>query len=161
MEIRWRDGYRNRVPVKTAYDELERIRAEYHGDIDPEIVYVVSKDPHAALYDAFEHDESKAAHLHNVELARGMIRSLIATRHETVGVSRVYEICTAYEGGGDEPTKKVYRTVEDVLADPASRAALLGDAIRAALSFRKRFAALQELSQIVDAFDNFLKRQNL
>jgi hypothetical protein len=53
-------------------------------------------------------------------------------------------------------TQHVFRTVEDQLSHPDYRAQLLGQAVRDALAFRRRYAALSELATLIEVIDEVI-----
>lgn len=69
---------------------------------------------------------------------------------------RAYESIRVVEVSDRKPpeTKHVFRRTEDILADDAGRADLLAQAVRDAIAFRRRYAALSELSQLIEVIDD-------
>jgi hypothetical protein len=52
------------------------------------------------------------------------------------------------------PERKVYRTTEDILSDPVTRAEFLSKALSELSAFRRRYANLSELATVFATIDN-------
>ena len=157
MEIKFRKGSRIKGDALTVYTELERIRIDNNGKLTPDSVVSESKNPSSPLHDNFEWNGRKAAHQWRLCQARAVIRSIEIIRIEAPHVhTRAYEVRTEAQKPGIEQAKKVYQTIDDILADPVARAELMGNAITDAIAFRKRYAALSELATVFREVDSFL-----
>ena len=147
----WKKGYHAKIDAKVAYAELEKIRAE--GEVTADTVVASAKPKDSPLHAVFEWNNTKAAGEFRKEQARRMLRSVEVVHVESPDrPSRVYETKTIRTESGKP--KKVYTTVHEILADPVARDELLLSAVRDALSYRKRYAALSELATVIDAIDN-------
>jgi len=156
MKVSWKGNFPSRgVAAKIAYKELESVRGK-DGNITPEAIIKRAKSARSPIHPIFEWDDGKAAAQYRLRQARNMIGCIEVVR--TVGPKvpmRAYEVRNARPAESKKP-RRVYDSVEQVLADPAAKADLLAQAIRDAAYFRKRYHALQELSQVIAAFDGFL-----
>ena len=158
MEIKFKSGSHVKTKPEVVYNELERVRKMGDGDINIQTLVDESKPKTAALHDEFEWSNAKAAGKYRLEQGRYLARSLIiedddrpATRvYESV---RVVEVAKATE---KPKVKHVFRTTEDIMADPDTRDELLGQAIRDALAYKKRYHNLQELAKVFAALDEVL-----
>jgi len=164
IEISWREGAdrHHKTSAKVAYKELERIKKAAGGDLVPSHVVDASRPSSAPLHQEFQWDDVSAAERWREEQARGIIRDVRVVYDQAPSiVTRAYQVVntTAHPNKeGDKPRAvKVYRTTEEILADPGARADLLMQAMRDAQAFRKRYAGLQELWQIFASMDDFLK----
>lgn len=154
-DIKWREGYRSKVKAEDAYAVLQGIRESHNGELTPEDVLKKAKLKRSPIHNAFEWDDEKASHKYRLEQSRGMIRSIEIVRDSLPErPTRVFEIIRVSTPNEDKPTKNVYKTTEDILADPVARDELLSRAIRDALSFRRRYHMLSELAKVIDVLDN-------
>ena len=69
--------------------------------------------------------------------------------------SRQYMVVTEAAKQG-QPERKVYRTTKEIMQDPIARDEVLGNAIREAISFRRKYAELSELANVFVAMDDFV-----
>ena len=152
--IKWRDGSRYKCTASAAHHFLERIKSENGGEINFSDAVHKSKPKDAPLHNDLEWSDKKCGELYRVGQVKKLTRSIqvvvkgVETRaYESTRV----EVCSAEK---PEPEiRNVWRSVEDVLADPAARNELLGQAVRDALAFRRRYAALSELATLIDTID--------
>ena len=164
MEVRWRAGSRfTKVKAEDAYAELEDIKQESGGVITPAAVVERAKDDTNVLHEAFEWDDATAANKHRLSEARNLIRSVQVIRTDTpiAQAMEVYHHVTRTTSKEGEEPKKVYMRIDDILADPVAKAELLKNAIVDALTFKKKYYLLSELSQITGAIDMTLEDMDL
>lgn len=157
MEIRFKKGTRIKNDAETVYNELERIRAIGEGDIALQTLVDESKPKGAALHDEFEWHNPTAANQWRLQQARKVVQSIEIVNDDSTSV-RAYESVKVVSAEADEPAKpkRAFRSIEDVMGDPETRDELLGQAIRDALHYRKRYQCLQEFSKVFAAFDEVL-----
>lgn len=162
MKVRWKTGTRIGVKAEVAHRFLERIRTENGGTLPAAEVVRQSKPKDAPLHNEFEWDDKKCGDLYRQEQARYIIRKIEVVRPEMPKVpTRAYESVTVSEPAtAEKPAKQIstFMSVEDVLRDPAARAELLGQAVRDALAFRRRYAALSELSNLIHVIDEEVQK---
>jgi len=153
-KVRWKtNANTGGVDAETAYQEIEKVRAAFGGDIAAEHVVKAASDSANPLHGIFEWDDSEAARQHRLTQARTLMRSIEVVYEEPERrPHRVYEVSHAAKRG-DKQDATTYRTVEELMTDPASRDRLIGDAIKQAMAFRRRFQALRELQLIFEAID--------
>lgn len=147
MKIVWKSGSQFKVDVEIAHREVERIRAKHGGEATPEAVVEAAKSKRNPLHEEFEWDDAVAANEHRLEQARWMLRSIQIVREDvrTDRPQRLYEVVrTRVEG--ERKARNVYRTVDDIMADPQTRAELLSRALRELVSWQQRYRGLQELA---------------
>jgi len=155
MKAYWKKGSQHATDASKAYAELERIR-EKEGCLVPAVVVAAASKPRNPLHKEFEWDDSAAAGEYRLEQARRMLRSLEVVYEASPDKQmRVYEVVTQ-PAHKDMPERKVYDDVGKILADPALRDELLARAIQEAISYRRKYSQLQELSLVFAAFDKFL-----
>ena len=159
MKVKWKTGSRiNCCTPTAAYRFFERVRKESDGVVDVDKAIHWSKPKDAPLHNALTWNKDDALKKVQRDEMRYAIRSIEVVRDEIATPMRAYEsvqVEVVEESGKDEKPKKqhVFRTVEDQLSHPDYRAQLLGQAVRDALAFRKRYAALSELSLLIEVID--------
>jgi hypothetical protein len=158
MDINWSAGSRFKTDAAVAHKEVERIRIKNGGDIDAEQIVQAAESKRNPLHKEFEWDDALAAHQHRLEVGRLLLRSLVVVRDDisTDRPQRVYHHIST-PATKTEETKRVYRTAEDVLADPDTRADLLRRALKELISFRDRFRDLQELAIVMRQIDTLVE----
>lgn len=158
MQIVWKPGSQFKVDVEVAYREVERIRAKNGGNATAETVLEAAKSKRNPLHEEFEWDNETAAHEYRLTQARSLLRSIQIIRDDTPSQTpqRVYEVVTIRNTEEDKP-KKVYQTVDEIMADPDARAELLSRALRELVAWQKRYRALQELAVVFRATQEVLE----
>lgn len=158
MEVKWKSGARFKSDPEKAYEEVEKLRKANDGVIEPEVLVESAKSDKSVLHVEFPWNNKIAAHEHRLTIARTILRSFVVVRDEikTDRPQRTYEVVNAPKKPKEKP-KKVYRHIDDIMADPDCRAELLGRALKELISFRNRFRDLQELSVVMRAVDSVLE----
>ena len=156
-KVQWKRGFQSKVKPDVAFKELERIKGKNSGVLTAGIVVLEAKKARNPLHKQFEWDNDEAADQYRLEQARRMLRSVEVTYKESPMTPPTRQYVTVTEEAvRDEPERKVYKSTAEVLADPIARDEMLSDAIRDALSYRRKYAELQELSQVFASLDDFL-----
>ena len=156
MDIKWKKGSRCVGDAVKVYKELETIRKREKG-LKPESIVKKAKSKRSALHNNFTWDDTEAANSHRIAQARYIIRSIEVVYEEAPKVqARMYEITTAPAKDGEEP-HNIYQSTKELLEDPIARDELLSRAIREALSYRKKYHGLSELSKVFQAMDGFVE----
>lgn len=158
LEVSWKPGSKYTVNPEQAYDAVEKIRQKNNGDVLPEHVVAAAKSKRHVLHSEFEWDDTVAATEHRMEQARKLLRSLVVVRDEIVSErpQRAYEVVRNKPTTEDRP-RNVYRKMEDIMADPDTRAELLGRALKELVRIRNQFRDLQELAVVMRAIDETLE----
>lgn len=163
--VRWAAGYHARCKPEDALAVLKSIQdSTGDGDITPSQVVAAASDPDSPIHPVFTWDDGEAAKAYREEEARRLVRSLIvqySQRGKNAIESRVYEVVRAVPASKDSPGKKVYRAMEDLLADPQARGELITRAMNEHLTWRRRYQQLQELAVIFEAADRVIERVGL
>lgn len=156
--VSWADGYRARINADIAFRELERIKKLEGGDIKVEVVHdKYAKNKTNPLHDALEWNNAKAGREHRLYQLRTMVRCIRIIHPKAPSPKPVpaFVNVTRHARKAQEP-RRVYTDIESALTDPVYRAEVLTNALREAASFRKRYAALSELSTVFHAIDKIL-----
>jgi tRNA A37 N6-isopentenylltransferase MiaA len=154
--IQWKQGYRARIDAIKAHKELEDIR-RLDGNLTAANVLKRAKDKSSSLHKQFDWDDGEAANQWRLEQARRLIRSIEVIRLDAPKRPyKAYNVVTVPATASDPKVRKVYQSTEEALADPVMRDEILGNAIRDAISFRRKYAALQELAQVFSEIDRMI-----
>lgn len=154
--IQWKQGYRAKISAEKAHAELERIR-KVHGSLTAANVLERASAEDSALHNQFDWDDSYAGNQWRLEQARRLIRSIEVIRLESPHKPyKKYSVVSLPAVANETTPRKVYQSTEEALQDPVMRDEILGNAIRDAISFRRKYAALQELSQVFAAVDDLV-----
>lgn len=142
---KWRPQSGIKVDAKVAGKELERIK-ERDGKITPVALLEDAKARNNPLHKAFEWSDTKAAHEYRLWQARHLINSIIVV----------------VRGGNSEASKtpkrafisvrvdkkKQYSPRAQVLSEADLRLQMVNQAIRELISWRDRYADLDELEAV-------------
>lgn len=155
--VGWKSGFRAKVDAGKVLSEVDKIREKHDGRVTAALVVDHARPKRSPMHNQFEWNDKIAAEEHRKEEARTMLRSIevVYAGAQEVGPVRALEVVT--EVIDDEP-QKVYRSSAEILEDPAARDELLGNAIRDALIFKRRYARLSELAGIFHELDEFVSR---
>ena len=153
----WKQGSKFSGDPTKVYNELERIKKKNNGVLVAGMIVHESKRSNSPLHKHIRKlGVEDAAEEHYLSVARKLIGSIEVVREDAPEKKmRAYEVVTQ-EAHRDLPERKVYRSTEEIMSDPAMRDELLARAIRDAIAYRRKYHDLQELSQVFVALDEFL-----
>ena len=155
--VRIREGFRVQTSPQILYAELERIRNNSDGKLQPRDIVREASSPLAALHSEFEWDDAVAADKQRTAHASYLVRSIEYLSPTSTPV-RAYESYDLVRTG-PTTTAKVYTRTEDILADPMARENLLARALKELESFKRRYAGLTELAHIFNAIKKKRKKK--
>ena len=145
--------------IELVRQELQKIAAQKDGYISPEDVVVAARIPESPLHDRFLWDDSEAAHRFRLVQAGMLLRRVKITviRMEGDQDQNIITVTPVRRFQSDPNRRQLregsYARVEDLMADPDKRVALLQSARTELLAIRKRYAELEELSAIWKTID--------
>ena len=155
MIVRLKKSSRVKNSAETVFQAVEAAKDD-EGNIDLQSIVDAAKPKNAPLHGEFTWEQRTAANKWRLHEARRVVQS-IEVVHEESPATRAWESVTVVEKNADPEDapkgKRVFRSVEDIMADPAQRDELLVQALRDAAAWRKRYAGLQELAQVFQAID--------
>jgi hypothetical protein len=161
MKAYWKKGSQHKVDATKAYNEIERIRGKHDGAVMPEVVIMEAEKKRNPLHREFNWDDTEAAHQYRLTQARGLLRHIEVIHESAPEIPmRAFEVVTQ-PAFSDTPERQVYRSTEEILQDPGMRDELLARAIRDALTYRRKYHALSELSQVFQSLDDFLVKNEV
>lgn len=155
-KVYWKRGYRGKMDPRKAFNELERIKAKNGGILTAGLVITEARNPRNPLHtEIFKLDVEEAAEHHYLREAAKLMGSVEVIYEETPHIppTRFYVTVTE-EPKNDQPERRVYKSTTEALEDPVMRDEVLGNAIREAIAFRRKYAALSELAEVFVAIDH-------
>jgi predicted TIM-barrel fold metal-dependent hydrolase len=137
--------------MDSIYAELEKIRLNNDGMLDPHAVVMEAQPESHPLHNYFEWDNSKAAHAHRIWQARQLISCTVIIIPET------NEKVTAYVSLREDRGNGGYRSMQEVLTDDELKAKMLKEALSDLEAWRIKYQSLKNLNPIFKAYDRMLK----
>lgn len=159
MDIKWKQGTQHKVEPEAAYKVVMDVRKKNNGEASADDIVKAATPKRNPLHPEFEWDDATAGHEYRLTQARAIVRHLVEVRKDTKTSrpQRIFEVVRVPQKvdseGKRQRVKSVYRTVEDIMADPDMRSELLGRALRELISIRNRYRDLQELAVVLRAID--------
>lgn len=151
MIYEWKVPSVMKVDAQTAGEEFERI-CEKNGKLDPADVVEESRPESAPLHNCFEWRDNFAAEMFRKTQASQMIRAITTVvespKEEPVEVR-------AFVNTGDK-----YAPIATVLKSEDSTAFMLKCARSELQSFKRKYAALAELSGVIKSIDDFMEEEH-
>lgn len=164
----------NTIDKATAISiELNIIKDLNNGLLSPVNVVEYASDPKTALHSRFQWDDTKAAEEYRVWQARqiismelivirpkkqgGVQRIPILDRKPTDIITRQF-VSLRQDRRAEDKMERGYRCIEEVLSNTGMRVTLLEEAKRDMITFKHKYGALIELTNVVSAMDKILDR---
>lgn len=144
----------NNNNVQAVGNELFNILNK-HGNIKPETVLVEAKKTWSPLHNAFEWDDSVAAHEHRLWQARTLVNSVrvVTERGEEILEQRVFvNVITG--------TSRGYMYIPQVMSNEALREQVLKKAENDLLAWKARYEELTELAEIFTVIERIVERKH-
>lgn len=142
--------YKGRNPL--ILKELELIRKENNGVINPHDVIEYAKNPNTSLHSCFEWDNTKAAKEYRLYQARSLIAVMVIVEPNTQKEVKAYVNVRK-----DDSEKRGYISTKEV---KEHRSSILLDAFMELENFKRKYFFVQELKPIVRSIEEFLKENN-
>ncbi len=128
--------------------ELERIRLENDGMLNPHTVVEVAREPENVLHGHFTWDDTEAAEKYRLWQARKLINTIVTILpNETTSV-RMYVSLK-----DDRDDEGGYRGLVDVLSDDEMRVRLLKEAFSEFNHFKMKYNHLKALAPVFKAME--------
>ena len=157
--IEWVPQFPHRgTDASQVHAAVEQVRAEHGGRFTDDDIVHAAEDQGSAMHRIFEWDNGKAGHAYRCQQARTMVRALRITYVAPKGVPatsvRAFEVVVKKpQGAPKDAPRTLYSSHAEAMADPASREALLAEAITQLMSWRRRFRLLNEFDRLFDEID--------
>lgn len=149
---KWKAGSRCCGDVQRVGDFLEDLRAKHNGMLTAEIVVKAAKAKRSPLHSYFEWDDSAAASMYRDEQARGLIRSVSIVWEASPDSVKVIRAFVHIQGVGS-----AYTSTIEALSDSGMREYVLKQAYEELLVVQRKYADLEELSEVFQKIGDFGK----
>lgn len=136
------------VAAQTAGEELDRIYRE-HGELKAADVVDESRNAAAPLHSIFEWNDTAAAEMYRINQAEKLIRAVVVTVPEEGTKSGQPRLVRAYV----HTEESAYHPIGVVVANTDYTKIMLTEALRELAAFRKKYAALTDLTSVFDTID--------
>ena len=157
MQIRYKKGWKPSVPIDDAKAAIDAA-TDSDGNISPDRLAADAKPKNAPLHGIFTWTNSKAADKWRNFEARRFIGRIEVVIDESPAVRAYHSVEVVVQEAVMAETKSVFRSVSEIMNDPASRDELLRQAISDALRFKSKYHALSELALVFAAIDETAKK---
>ena len=136
----------------TITDELNLIKDQNNGFLDPVAVVEFARNKATALHGRFEWDDGEAAERYRIWQARMVIRMELTVIPGDTRERSVRAFVSLLDDRRAE-TDNGYRCMLEVLTDSDLREQLLDEAKKEMLYFRRKYSQLSELSKVFEAME--------
>lgn len=150
MVFKWKDGSRHKGNAQKIGEELLKVRKKY-GNIEAETVVKAAISTRSPLHSQFNWDDKSAAHQHRLEQARCLVRSIVTIHPERTDEKVIPAFAAVSKG---EPNKSIYVPFLEGIAHEPTRSEILARAKAELRAFRRKYALLQELTDVFKAIDD-------
>lgn len=141
-------------------NELETIRlADSKKRLRPEAVVEAAKSPSSRLHDYFDWDDEVAGEKWRKAQARTLIRVAVFTPPGSNEEYRMYCNLTSDRQVDDDGTTGGYRSTVEVMGDEQLCAILMADALREMRTFEAKYAKLEGLAPILEAYRTMIAEE--
>ena len=137
------------MKMEVIYTELETIRQNNEGVLNPHDVVECARPSNSPLHTHFEWDDEKASEQYRLWQARQLI-SLVVTA--ITPETKEYEVRT-YVSLTSDRKEGGYRLITDVLENTETRTQMVKDAMSELKTFRVKYGKLNELAKVFSAMD--------
>lgn len=138
---------------KESTKEILQKIAEQNGALTPEAVLDFAKPKTSPIHHLFEWSNSKAAELYRLTQARELIRRIkveyITEESKSVTVRAYHHVTTQQDS---DESRGVYVPLDVAMSN--YRDQLLAQCMRDMEAFRRKYAALQEIADVIAAMDS-------
>lgn len=138
------------VDPKVAYEEVERIKNKYSGELTAEVLLKESRPVNAVLHSCFNWNDSDAAHRYRLGQAKELLQNIqvnVVSDGEAKKV-RVYEVVKHQDGKG------VYKNIETFTSDDMDFIRL--QVMKSITNYRNKLSVYKEFQKAVKHLDNAL-----
>ena len=133
--------------------ELERIRLENDGVLNPGIVVDVARAPKNILHSRFTWDDTEAAEKYRIWQARQLISMVVTIMPNETKPVRAYVSLKDDRIKIDSEESGGYRLTVDVLNDNEMRVRMLKEAFTEFKYFREKYNHLKSLAPLFEAME--------
>ena len=158
MIIRLKKGSRVSASAEDVFTEVENAKVD--GNVELPILIERARPKGSPLHREFTWDNGVAADQWRLHEARKVVQS-VEVIYDDAQPTRAWQsvTVTTTDDNGKPAARKVFRSIGEILDDPMQRSELLARAISDATLWRRKYADLQELTQIHAAIDDAMLKK--
>lgn len=145
MAIEWKVKGIYKANAQAVYDEIQQIGDTY----TPEQIVEKATDESTELHKCFEWDDSAAAHKYRLSQAQGIIRCLVVVNEKVEDK----ELPTVRAIVSTNMRENTYEPVRITIRNVDSYERLKAEAFRELEAFRKKYAVIEEIGDIIDELE--------
>jgi hypothetical protein len=158
MVYQWKGAGNNfhKLDAQAVGEYLEEVRGSHSGRLTADDVVVAARDESSPIHAAFNWDDESAAEAHRRQVARNLMGSIrcVVTVRSQAGVESertTRALISVRDAEGPH-----YAPISVVLASDDYRQQLIVQARKEMLSFKRKYAELEELLGVFAAIDEAL-----
>jgi hypothetical protein len=140
----WVNGSRIKADANAVGNRFRELRMRNGGVLSPEDIVKDARNPSAPYHGEFEWNLKKAAHLHHLNTARYLMRSI---KEVIVRVSGKKESVRAYFPIIRNQEPRAYRATRDIMSDATLRMQLIENALGDHRNWENRYSNLAALAE--------------
>ena len=157
--VAWKQGTVFKTDARTAFQEVERLNAQFGGSAPDGALVEASQAEEAPLHNEFEWSDPRAGELYRMGQEKKIKRSLVVVSEPTEcnGAPieiRLYQRTKIKDNGN---SRRVFMNTFEMLEDPEGREMLLAQALRDLRIFQNRYRVLTELGDVLEPIQMFLR----
>jgi len=153
LQVRWATGSKISIDPEKAHDEMEAVRFHNGGTITVDDVLDKARDRRSVMHPfVFDCDDQEAAGRYRRERARSLLNSLVVVRDD-MPETPVRKYLTV---DPDNRGKGIFHSTEEAMAVPTYRVGLLARAKAELNSFRRKYAHLEQLRNLIREIDRLI-----
>lgn len=137
--------------------EIERLEKKYKHALEPQQLLDEARSVQSPIHAAFDWNDETAAEKYRLVQARNLLRSVNVTIITPDREERVVPVFVSSQKKTDL-TKRSYSSTEYAMSDPELRSEVLKLALREFAALRRKYAELNELSQLFAMVDAAVKK---
>ena len=157
--VAWKQGTVFKTDARTAFQEVERLNAQFGGSAPDGALVEASQAEDAPLHNEFEWSDPRAGELYRMGQEKKIKRSLVVVSEPTECNEapieiRLYQRTKIKDNGN---SRRVFMNTFEMLEDPEGREMLLAQARRDLQIFQNRYRVLTELGDVLEPIQMFLR----
>ena len=137
----------------------ERIGAlieQNNGQVDRQSILEDARKKRSPLHDFFEWDDAEAANQYRLDQARYLLRNILVVvkiDDEQEEEVRAFHSVVVTADGSDEAHERAYVQIDRVLTESELKEQVIDQALKALISWKKKYQQYKELAVVVKAID--------
>ena len=150
-EYSW-NGPSRAVSAEKVAKHIKELEKQY-GEVTREVFLDSARSEKSAMHCLFEWDDAKAAEKYRLQQAQVIIASIQVTVHSD---EKPPIITRAFVQ--DKEVSSGYLNIVRALSDEDKRGRIIKEARKEALWFKSKYEHLEELAEVIESIDEFVKR---